>query len=108
MYYGSPVKIMYFICTFKFIVYVAFSLALYGLYKYLIRIEVIRTRPFLEGIFSNNNVIRRCLLLISTCTQNFLEAGSIKFAVILICQIYQGKLYKRLLFFSSCFILFNY
>ena len=36
MYYGSHIKIMYYIFTFKYIVYVAFSLALYMLYKYLI------------------------------------------------------------------------
>lgn len=47
-------------------------------------------------------------MLISTCTHNFLEAGFIKLTIILISQIYQDKLSKKLLFFSSCFILFNY
>lgn len=107
IYYGSHAKIMCYMFTVAFIVYVGFNLVLHKLYKYLKHIKAIETRLFFEALFSGGNTIRRCLLLTSMCTWNPLEKGIIRFAVIFICQLFENKLDKRVLFFSSCFIMFN-
>ena len=90
-----------------FIVYVAFSLLLYKLYEYLKHIKVIETRPFLEALFSKGSTIRRCFLYTSMSGSFPLEKGIIRFAVLFIYQLYKGELNKRVLLFSSCFIVFS-
>ena len=41
------------------------------------------------------------------CTKDPVKKGIIRFAVIFIYQLYKGELNKRVLFFSTCFIVFN-
>ena len=90
-----------------FIVYVAFNLLLYKLYEYLKHIKLIETRPFLQALFSKGSTIRRCFLYTSISATFPLEKGIIRFAVIFIYQLYKGELNKRVLLFSSCFIVFS-
>ena len=90
-----------------FIVYVAFNLLLYKLYEYLKHIKVIETRPFLQALFSKGSTIRRCFLYTSISASFPLEKGIIRFAVLFIYQLYKGELNKRVLLFSSCFIVFS-
>lgn len=82
MYYGSHVKIISHILTAGYIVCVGFNLAFYIIYKYLMHIKAIKTRPFLDALFSKDSTIRRCLLLISACTYIPFEKGLIRLAAI--------------------------
>lgn len=106
-YYGSHAKIMCYMFTVAFIVYVGFNLVLYKLYEYLKHIKAIETRPLFDALLSVGNTIRRCSLFISMCTRDPVEKGIIRFSVIFIYQLYKGELNKRVLFFSTCFIVFN-
>lgn len=108
MYYGSHVKIICHILTPGYIVCVGLNLVFYIIYKYLMHIKAIKSRPLLEALFSKDNTIRRCLLWISVCTYIPFEKGLIRLAAIFSYQVFIGKLDKKVLFFSGCFILFNY
>lgn len=107
IYYGSFAKIMCYMFSVTFIVYVVFNLVLYKLYAYLKHIKAIEKKPLFETFFSEGNTIKRCLMSTSMCTIFPLERCIIKAAFLFIYQLYKGELDKRVLFFSCCFIMFN-
>jgi hypothetical protein len=93
--------------TVAFIVFVGFNLVLYKLYQYLKHIKAIGTRPLFDALFSAGSIIRRCSGFISMCTADPLERGIIRFAGIFIHELHKGELNKKVLLFSTCFIVFN-
>lgn len=107
IYYGSHAKIICYMFSVVFVVYVGFNLVLYKLYEYLKHIKAIEKRTLFDALFSVGKTIMRCLSFSSMCTSDPLERGIIRFGFLFFYQLYQGELNKRVLFFSSCFIVFN-
>lgn len=107
IYYGSFAKIMCYMFSVAFVVYVGFNLVLYKFYEYLKHIKAIEKRTLFDALFSVGNIIRRCFLFSCMSISNPLEKGVTSFGVNFIYQLYKGKLNKKVLFFTSCIIMFN-